>query len=693
MATWKEKCKRFIVSLCVMSLLCTSAPISAGQIASSVDPLQELLRFTSAKLRADTDVDRPVDPLRELLHRESARVQPKTNAEASVFSWPECKVSEFTSAEGEDLLELIDSVPVNCIDNWFFGNNEVSTEELSKIFSKKNIIYVAESARGRADEYDSKKGRTGSVGKLYVFLHAGYYNYDGFTEFVEFRSEIGSTLRAFVENQYFYDEGDAHALMLQSIIRFMTITGFRYLFFFEVAKLLKQRHDARSYIQSDREWELVTAILNLLSVTVLSHTWAIELDSGPVIALIRHIDDYDSAFVESSLIELVETLVDIGVSDKITGSGGPFTHIAYSLRQILYFLSMKERPAFDPAYVEVPAAKERPALLSTLKTGLRKLVNHRENYRDDYYDDKNIYIAIGIVAYFYRRNHTHLTDLNEEFLKKILPSRYSCGKHVVVRSQYSGDLYDDTEIQEHQEEVCRTLAYQEELFHSVLDTKKRLAPGVSSEYLEIIAFKDDNRIGLVFGKLPSPIGGYRRRDLSSEHNIAIASANISVGSERFSHVLRHEFVHHLDHVYNLGPMNETYGLRYLDVDLGNFFFVWIEGLAEYLSLENNFGPGKAYINQTISSLFFGSDHDSYVASHLGVCFMFERHPEDVAEILDYIYKEDAEGLSNYLRNSIGTKYDSEFVSWLETVTSNDDPLPRIKRKPRPGRFGRRTGRA
>ena len=179
MATWKEKCKRFIVSLCVMSLLCTSAPISAGQIASSVDPLQELLRFTSAKLRADTDVGRPVDPLRELLRRESARVQPKANAEASVFSWPECKVSEFTSAEGEDLLELIDSVPVNCIDNWFFGNNEVSTEELSKIFSKKNIIYVAESARDRADEYDSTKGRTGAVGKLYVFLHAGYYNYNG----------------------------------------------------------------------------------------------------------------------------------------------------------------------------------------------------------------------------------------------------------------------------------------------------------------------------------------------------------------------------------------------------------------------------------------------------------------------------------------------------------------------------------
>lgn len=63
--------------------------------------------------------------------------------------------------------------------------------------------------------------------------------------------------------------------------------------------------------------------------------------------------------------------------------------------------------------------------------------------------------------------------------------------------------------------------------------------------------------------------------------------------------------------------------------------------------------------------------------------MFERHPEDVAEFLDYFYKKDEFGFYDHI-DSIGTSYDSEFASWLETATVNDDPLPRITRKPRPG---------
>ena len=77
---------------------------------------------------------------------------------------------------------------------------------------------------------------------------------------------------------------------------------------------------------------------------------------------------------------------------------------------------------------------------------------------------------------------------------------------------------------------------------------------------------------------------------------------------------------------------------------------------------------------------------NYDFNYSAVRFLFERHPEDVAELLHIFYKRDDDPSEylNYVRNSIGASYDDEFASWLETATANDDPLPRITRKPRPG---------
>lgn len=592
--------------------------------------------------RASADVGSAVDPLREILRGEREAAKPRANAEATAFSKPECKLSEFSSAEDEVLLELIDSVPVECIDTWLFGDTHIS---ITDVFSEKNMIYIAESARSRADEYDSTEGRTGLVGKLYVFLYAGYWNYTNYLygNYYLIRNRIlpgtVSALQAFVENQYFYNEGDKHTSMLQNIIQLMTSATLGHIFFFDVAELLSRKRGIRAYIQSDREWDLVSAILELLERATREHS-----------SLFSRIDGYDSAFVESSLIDLVETLVGIGVSDRISEFSyeRQFVHLAFSLRQVLYFFSIEERPA----------------LLSALKANLRRLVNHWEDKGSD-----KLYIVVGIVVFLYRRNHTHLTDLMEEFLKKVLPSKYSCGQYV-IRSEHDY-------IQEHKEEVCRTLAYQEELFHSVLDTKKRLAPNVASEYLEIVMMTSVRRFGFVFGYAFTRGGLYRGGDLSDEHNIAraftqVSERGLSSGSS-FYHLLRHEFTHHLDVIYNLfgGGFGEELS------EPGNFMLIWREGLAEYLSRENRSSPRA---NRTLSSIFL--DTDSYNVMYSAIRFMFEKHPEDVAEFLDYFYKGDGEGVLNHIA-SIGTSYDSEFASWLETATANDDPLPRITRKPRP----------
>ena len=305
--------------------------------------------------------------------------------------------------------------------------------------------------------------------------------------------------------------------MLRTIIDLASLLDLGPVFFFDFAELLKQRSRTRVYIQSDKEWRLVLRLLVFL-----------EENQQRIVSAYR--DDDSSAF-ESSLIGLAETLVDIGMSNRLNRSVPDFSRLAYVLRSILYDFS-----------------EERPALLSVMKTNLRRLVNHWEE-KDS--SSSHYYITIGIAVYLYRRNHTHLTDLVEEFLAKILPYKYSCGKHV-VRSQEAS--------QEHREEVCRKLAYQEELFHSVLDTKKRPAPNnFNGESVEMLLFATRSnfyRSSVVFGYAVSDDHTGSFSPAGDKHDIprAVVTVTDYYGSfsKSFFSTLRHEFVHYLDSRYNGG---------------------------------------------------------------------------------------------------------------------------------------------
>ena len=317
-----------LVAAMLLSFLPPSFQQASAHVASPVDPLREILRgeLASTEQRADTDVISPEDPLPKLLRGSSRAAEPKAEATASMS---ECRLDEFSSAEEEALLELIDSVSLSCIYQYFFDNrpdshfNSIPNSRID-VFSEKNMIYIAVSARERADEYDSTQGRTGFVAKLYVFLHAGYWNYANYPSYFnhinkyQIQSEAESALNAFIGNEYFYGEGDRHTSVLETIIDLTALSDLGPVFFFDFAELLKQRSRTRAYLQSDREWRLVLAILVFL-----------EENQQRIVSAYR--DDDSSAF-ESSLIGLAETLVDIGVS----GRSQDFRRLAYVLRSILY---------------------------------------------------------------------------------------------------------------------------------------------------------------------------------------------------------------------------------------------------------------------------------------------------------------------------------------------------------------------
>ena len=604
--------------------------------------------------KAAAHVVTAVDPLQDILGVERTPAKPKA---AHTTTEAECRLDEFTTAAGETLLGLIEVVPVECMDDWFFDDMSVSRQA---VFSEENMLYISELALERADEYDSANGRSGLIGKAYVFLHAGYWNYTEHSEFFEDEVVRGTlnALEAFIENPYFQDEGDKHAAMLSSIAHLATLANIPDFFFSEFAELFINRVEAGAYVHTDAEWELVSAIVRSTMTGFFYGTplrFLHFFGDTPSKRISEILEDTD----ETLLISLFKAAVDVGVSDRMANLSDE--EFSYNERLTVGI------PLF---FCNSHWAAEFPALLPVAKAEIRRFANHwKSAYKNSSVGRKRFFLALNATAVMRKLNRPHTADLRDEILRKIFPDTYSCGRHL-VRAQMGTTI---------REGVCRTLTYQEALFHSVMGTNKKpaLHGDTPNERVENIIFNRDYGAGLIDGLSRYLIPGFYNGDYGGFSYQVTTVGNRPISDNRHDsgyQILRHEFVHYLDDRFN-----------------GNPGFPWVEGVAEYLSKENDYEYGiKAARREmrenglTISDVFnltLGRRVDySYSIRYAVIRFFFERYPELIAEWLHGLYKIDTYGLLPQHLQPIGSRYDKEFADWLENVTANNDPLPRIKRK-------------
>ena len=103
-----------------------------------------MLAMVVAPVGGSIHVDAPIDPLLDIpieapAKPKTVRVRAAVKAVVKTTTTAECRLSEFTSAEGAALLELIGSVSVECMDDWFFEEMPVSRDD---VFSQENMIYI-----------------------------------------------------------------------------------------------------------------------------------------------------------------------------------------------------------------------------------------------------------------------------------------------------------------------------------------------------------------------------------------------------------------------------------------------------------------------------------------------------------------------------------------------------------------------
>ncbi|WP_030410862.1 collagenase [Streptomyces sp. NRRL S-1448] len=136
--------------------------------------------------------------------------------------------------------------------------------------------------------------------------------------------------------------------------------------------------------------------------------------------------------------------------------------------------------------------------------------------------------------------------------------------------------------------------------------------------------------------------------------------------------LNHEYTHYID---ARDDMKGDFGQQTSVPDVW-----WIEGFAEYVS----YGYRKITDTEAVSeagkhtyklSTLFESTYDNsdvtrtYPWGYLAARYMIEKHPDDVATMLGHFRTGDYKGGYAVYHDTIGTRYDADFDSWLTACAS------------------------
>ncbi|MBC3874478.1 M9 family metallopeptidase [Undibacterium flavidum] len=265
-------------------------------------------------------------------------------------------------------------------------------------------------------------------------------------------------------------------------------------------------------------------------------------------------------------------------------------------------------------------------------------------------------------------------NFKTQLANTVLKTSYTCSPTVKIRAQ------DMTTAQLH--DSCNILGAEETYFHNMLLTNQQPVANDNNKSLELVVFDDytnySKYAGVLFGISTDNGGMYLEGDPADVNNQARFIAHEASWLRPAFSVwnLEHEYVHYLDGRFDmLGDF--TAGTAQPTV-------WWIEGVAEYLSHKNNYQEaidvaktGTYKLSTIFGNTYSMSDYvpRAYRWGYMAVRFMNERHRSDIDAIIPKFRVGDYTGYQAYMTN-IGTKYDAEFASWVQSATvAGEPPLP------------------
>ncbi|WP_438483733.1 collagenase [Streptomyces sp. S186] len=261
-------------------------------------------------------------------------------------------------------------------------------------------------------------------------------------------------------------------------------------------------------------------------------------------------------------------------------------------------------------------------------------------------------------------------DLADQLTKAALPVTHSCDKTHTIRAQAlnAADL----------DAACSSLLGQDPFFHNLVKDNGPI-PNQYESTIQIVVFssREDYQTyaGAIYGVDTNNGGITLVGDPTKPDNQPMSIEYQKGPDDGFPAGiwnLNHEYTHYLDARDDMkGDFNQQTTVP--DV-------WWIEGLAEYVSYSyrkvtdteavTEAGKHTYKLSTLFQSTYANSDVTrTYPWGYLAVRYMFEKHPDDIANMLGHFRTGDYAGGYAVYNNDIGTRYDDDFDTWLTACAS------------------------
>ncbi|MFB7464890.1 collagenase [Streptomyces sp. NPDC056224] len=594
-------------------------PASATVLAADLAPGHAADPARSAT-KTSIPAQRPPLPAAQ---NASERKQARSAAKAAA----DCNVSDFTSKTGAALAEQIKKSETTCINTLF----SVTGEDSKVLFREEQMVTVANALKDVATNYPGDNSTYAT--QVVLYLRAGYYvQYNQPENVGEYgptlKSAVQGALDAFFGSSHAFDVTEANGETLAETVTLIDSSGenARYL---NVVKRLQKDYDS-SY---DKFYGMLSAVNNTYTVLFRGHQVP--------------------EFVEAVKADpsVLTGLRDFAVAhDDLLGTDKSYL-AANAGRELGRFLRHADlKHTVKPLVKELLGRSEITGRTAPLWVGLAEMTDEYQKENCAEFDTCN---------------------LQNRVRDAVLTVKHACGPSVKILAQE----LTASELAA----TCDSALKQGPVFHNIVKDNGPVKDD-NNTGIEIVAFNSSTDYktyaGVVFGIDTNNGGMYLEGNPAAEGNQPRFIAYEQPAQDGAFQIwnLNHEYTHYLDGRYDM----------YGDFAAGQTTptVMWIEGFAEYVSysyrgITYDRAIEEAGKNTYKLSQLFGTTYDNadttriYQWGYLGVRYMLQSHPADVATLLGHYRAGEYDAAHSLLRDTIGTKYDADFTDWLSKCAGGD----------------------
>ncbi|WP_405843838.1 collagenase [Streptomyces platensis] len=537
-----------------------------------------------------------------------------------------CSPSDFGSRTGPELVTFIEASTTDCVNTLF----SVTGKDGYNVFREDQMVTVANAFQGRATTYPGNNSE--HAWQLVLFLRAGYYVQSNHPDDV---GDYGPTLATASRGGLDAFFGNSHSKEVTSDNG--DVLG-------EVIILSDSANEQGRYLATYKQ---VLSGYNSSYDDIPSMLAAVNDVYTPLWRGNWNPDYVKAVTADPSIIDTLNTfalahLDMLGTDNSYLDSNAGMNVARYVEHAAL---QEKVRPLMkgllDASKISGPTAPLWVTVAS----------------QADAYDKANC-------------SYLGVCDLSDQLTKAALPTTHSCdATHTVKAQSLTPEELDAT---------CASVLAQGAYVQNLVKNNGPI-PGQYEATIDLVVFgsrKDyQTYAGAIFGVDTNNGGITMIGDPAKPDNKPMSIMYQRSDDNGFPARiwnLNHEYTHYLD---ARDDMKGDFGQQTSVPDIW-----WIEGLGEYISysyrkITNTEAVTEAGKHTYKLSTLFQSTYDNsdvtrtYPWGYLAVRYMFEKHPQDIATMLEHFRTGDYAGGYAVYNTDIGTRYDTDFDSWLTTCAS------------------------